>query len=328
MVNPFKLALEGKEHDHTPVWFMRQAGRYMESYRQLRKIYTMEQICHLPDISSKIAYEAASYLETDAAIIFSDIMTPLENLGYKIRYIENVGPVPEKYNGKPVTFISNSANAIRHFVNNYRSTPVIGFIGGPLTLASYIVSKGPDRELKHTKTELIKRENELLELLNEITEIVIRDALSQIEAGAKVIQIFDSWLGFLDSDYVDMIIKNTVSKITEEIRNKGAKSIYFSTGTSGMLESVKMANADFLSLDWKCSLKEISENYGNIGLQGNLDPTILSLSLDRSIERSIKIIREMRDHKKFIFNLGHGILPETNPENVRILVKKIHEVIQ
>ena len=327
MVNTFYSTLEGKEHDLTPVWFMRQAGRYMESYRQLRKKYTMEEICHLPDVSSTIAYEAASFLGTDAAIIFSDIMTPLENMGYRIKYIENVGPVPEKSSSISNEFISYSGRAVKNFVRNYSTIPIIGFVGGPLTIASYIISGGPDRDLKKTKTKLLKDENEMMDLLNGITDIIMKDAQSQVAAGARVIQIFDSWLGFLDPDYVELIINTTVSKITKEIKNNGAKSIYFSTGTSGMMESLKKGNADFLSLDWRCSLKEIAENFGNIGLQGNLDPAVLSSSLEKTIDKSIKIVKEMRDFNRFIFNLGHGILPDTDPENARTLVRKIHEVI-
>ena len=327
MENLFLSALKGDGHKGAPMWFMRQAGRYMDSYREVRKEYTMEQICHSPELSSRIAYDAAKYLQADAAIIFSDIMIPLENLGYNVRYVENMGPIPEKTGSSTDQFVSYSGMAVRNFKDNYPDMPIIGFVGGPLTLASYIIAMGPDGELKKTKEALIRDENKTIELLGELTDVVIKDVKDQISSGADAIQIFDSWLGFLDHNYAELAVEKTIRKIVDAIKKSKVKSIYFSTGTSGMIDVLNKSGADFLSLDWRCSLKEVSETFGNIGLQGNLDPSVLALSPGKAVEKGIQIAREMRDVNKFIFNLGHGILPETKQENVRMLVRKIRDVV-
>ncbi len=319
-------ALNGAEHEQVPVWFMRQAGRYMPSYRKMRKNFSMEEICHSPQMAAEITHDAAHYLGVDAAIIFSDIMIPLENLGYRIKYVENVGPIPERTGNIREMYKSEASSAIRYFRSRYQDLPVIGFIGGPLTIASYIIAGGPDRELRKTKELILTDEDNFRTLMNEVVKISLNEAREQILAGAAAIQIFDSWLGFLDPVISEYIILDFVKKIVDGIKKLRGKSIYFTTGTSGFVEALTLCGADVLSLDWRCSLGDVHSAYPNMGLQGNLDPVILAKSLSKSVERSVMIMKEMQDFNRYIFNLGHGILPETDPGNVRSLVKKLKEI--
>ena len=303
---------------------MRQAGRYLSSYQDFRKRYTIEQICHDPKLASEISWKASEYLSTDAAIIFSDIAIPLENLGYSVKYVEGTGPVPElKLMNREYSAVSEASRAIREFKQKHPEIPIIGFIGGPLTLSSYVVGKGPDKDLKITKGLLSSGDEKYHALMLEILEILKWEVTEQIRQGADCIQIFDSWLGFIDREDAENILIKFVKPITEIVKKEGKKSIYFSTGTSGMIETLIKSGSDFLSLDSKCSLQDVRAEFPEIGLQGNLDPRLLRESPEKALEKSLEIIRFMRNDPKYIFNLGHGVLPGTDQLKLREITKKI-----
>lgn len=316
--NPFIQALNKRPHDSVPVWFMRQAGRYMNEYRELRKKHSIIEISHDPELSSHISYRAKEILGVDASIIFSDIMIPVENLGYSINYVENIGPVTKKEREKNETFFSYAAEACLNFKKKYPKDPLIGFSGGPLTIASYIIAEGPDKNLEKTKMKMLDDEEDFNKLMNDITYVVIQDVKRQCDAGCDAIQIFDSWSGYLDPDTFDYINKWN-KKIIKAIREKNVKSIYFSTQTSGMLDQLNKIGADFLSMDWRCDISYIAEQT-YAGIQGNLDPTILLSNGNKYYERTKMIIKSMREKDDFIFNLGHGVLPGTREEKLKDIV--------
>jgi uroporphyrinogen decarboxylase len=316
----FLDTLKGNETERPPVWFMRQAGRYMDSYRNLRKDHSMKEICHNPELASQLAYNSARELGVDAAINFSDIMIPLENLGYRIDFVEGVGPVTEMLDSPLENFTSPSADAVSAYKKKYTDIPLIGFIGGPFTVASYVIGHGPDKDLAKTKHLMFTEEEIFNELIKKISLILRYDAMAQIKAGADVIQIFDSWVGSLDPTYCEEILTKTVKGLVSEIHSVNKSVIYFSVGSSGMIDSLKKSSADFLSLDWRCSMKKVRDENQKLGIQGNLDPSIVASSPHRSYKSSAEILKEMKNENKFIFNLGHGVLPSTNIDTLKKIV--------
>ncbi len=316
-------AINGKEHERVPVWYMRQAGRYMASYRSIRKKYTMGQICHDPGIASELTWDAYRFLGTDAAIIFSDIAIPLESMGYEVDYVEGRGPVPSKVEEQKKPESSQAARAIKQFKAFHSETPIIGFVGGPLTLASYIEGKGPDIKLAICKKLLWNEDGRFQGLLQGITELLKWEISEQIDAGANAIQIFDSWLGNLDPESVLNVVDNFVKPLTDIIREKGSKSIYFSTETSGMMEELMKTNADFLSLDWRTDLATVHESFPKVGLQGNLDPLLVESYPEKALSRARAIISSLKDCDKYVFNLGHGVLPGTDQEALKMITNKL-----
>ncbi|MGP6220027.1 uroporphyrinogen decarboxylase [Caldiplasma sukawensis] len=316
--NPFIQALNKKHHDSVPVWFMRQAGRYMSEYREVRKKHSIIEICHDPELSSYISYRAKEILGVDASIIFSDIMIPVENLGYSISYVENIGPVPKKERERKEMYFSHAAEACFQFKTKHPEEPLIGFSGGPLTIASYIIAEGPDKNLEKTKMKFFEDEEYFDNLMDDITSVLIHDVKKQCDAGCDAIQIFDSWAGYLDP-YSFEYINKWNKKIVNAIREKNKKSIYFSTQTAGMIDQLKKIGADFLSIDWRCDISYVAEQTDS-GIQGNLDPTILLSDGNKYYERTKNIIKSMREKDDFIFNLGHGVLPGTKEHKLKDIV--------
>lgn len=323
MSHYFRDALNGTDHDRPPIWYMRQAGRYMTSYRQIRQTHSMEEICHSPKLASDLTWDAYHYLGVDAAIIFSDIAIPLESLGYDVKYVENKGPVPVKTSEGNNKVESASAISIKQFSTEHPDVPLIGFVGGPLTLASYVVGKGPDIKLSQSKKLLWNEDYDFMNLLEDLTTHLTMEIRKQIRAGATAIQIFDSWLGNLDPESVDFILTHYVKRLTDAVREEKSKSIYFSTETSGMIEELTHAGSDFLSLDWKVSLNHVFESFPEMGFQGNLDPLLLESNPEKALERSRRIIKSMKDCKRYIFNLGHGVLPGTDENALRKITEKL-----
>lgn len=319
----FRDALYGVDHSRAPIWYMRQAGRYMDRYRQVRQLHSMEEICHTPRLAVDLTWEAHNYLGTDTAIIFSDIAIPLESLGYEITYVEGKGPVPVKDHRMIGSKDSMSAQSIGLFCSEHPETPVIGFVGGPVTLASYVVGHGPDVKLSQSKKLLWKEDEDFMNLLNDITDHLINEIREQIRAGAIAIQIFDSWIGQLDPESVEYIISHFVRKLTSTVRAENSKSIYFSTETSGMLEELTKTGADFLSLDWRVAIDQVYPSFPNMGFQGNLDPLLMESNPERALERSRGIMKRMRDCNRYIFNLGHGVLPGTDERALRLITEKL-----
>ena len=335
-MNNFLAALIGEHHDSTPVWFMRQAGRYLKGYRELRSKHTIKEICMDADLTVKVTEEPVGLLGVDAAIIFSDITIPLEAMGFSLDFKENVGPVianPFNANRDLIGISEFSASAMKYgtyraiarFKEKYQYTPIIGFSGGPLTIASYLTMGRPDRDLAATKALLYNGDSAMKRLLGMIREMVIENCREQVRSGADAIQIFDSWAGFLPTSLFKWYSENYLTQIATEISDL-TKTIYFSTQTGGMLEELTEAGFDFLSLDWRVNLPEVSRKLSaEVGLQGNIDPLMASRSPERAIGESGKLAEEMKPRKNYVFNLGHGVLPDTDPETLREIVRTVHQ---
>jgi uroporphyrinogen decarboxylase len=323
MRNNFLLALENEPHDSTPVWYMRQAGRFLKEYRDLRKKVSMNQLCSDPALASKISYDAARILDVDAAIIFSDIVTPMENMGYAIAYEEGKGPVLSKVNDERSDHISKAALAIERYKKDHKDVPVIGFAGAPFTILTY-VEENKTRDITQTRQNIYSGKKSSYEMIGRISSLIQEEVRLQIEAGADSIQIFDSWIGYMDPSYAEQIIKKYVSPIFKVIKKLGVHGIYFSTMTSGIPGILKESGADFLSLDWRANLSDFDQT--EAGLQGNLDPYLLLYSPEDAIRRAIEIVHSMKSRSNYIFNLGHGILPETDVSQVLNLTKAVRSV--
>lgn len=333
----FRLALKGESHDSIPVWYMRQAGRYLPGYTSLRKRYSMKNICRNPDLTVQITREPLDAIGVDAAIIFSDIMLPLEAMGFNVEFLENIGPVvSNNLSSNPdltdiicfdqKNYSYSTYDSIRKFVNDVPDKPIIGFSGGPLTTASYVVAGKPDRDLQRTKKALFNGDRNFLELLNMIVDMIIENAKGQWKAGASAIQIFDSWAGYLSPDQLRIYSERFLTPISTELHGK-VPTIYFSTRTSAMVNILEEAGFDFLSLDWTVDLHSLQKYLkSETGLQGNLDPVLISEAPEKALREGVKIAGRMSHSKKYIFNLGHGILPNTSPEALRSLTDSVHSI--
>ncbi len=335
-MNSFLAAINGDPHEFTPVWFMRQAGRYLRGYRELRLKHSIKEICLDPDLTVQVTAEPVDLLHVDAAIIFSDITIPLEAMGFKVDFKENIGPVisnPLNTNRdlKGITEFSTSEMhygtyaAISRFKEKYSGTPIIGFSGGPLTIASYLTMGRPDRDLAATRTLLYREDPAIKDLLSMIREMVIENGKAQVKAGADAIQIFDSWAGYLPPSMFSWYRDNYLSQISEELSGI-TNTIYFSTQTGGMLDELSKTGFDFISLDWRVELpKAASILDQEKGIQGNIDPLLVSRSPDAAVSESRKLAENMKKKDNYIFNLGHGVLPDTDPDTLREIVRTVHQ---
>ncbi len=323
--------------DATPVWFMRQAGRYMPSYRARRTQHDLLTLCKRPELAAEITIEAAETLAVDAAIIFSDLLLPAEPMGFRLAYGSGEGPViepalrdraaiaalPESLGGE-LGFIAEAiARVHAHFGSKL---PVIGFAGAPFTLASYLIEGGASRNFFHTKRLLYSDHGAWALLMQKLCPVLVETLSQQVAAGAAVIQLFDSWVGTLsENDYRHFVLPYN-RLVIEAVQALDVPVIYFSTGTGAYLETLNEAGAAVLGLDWRVELDTAWRRMGYAcGLMGNLDPMRMlapAEDLKRSVER---MLRQTREHPGYIFNLGHGILPETDLEQARRVVEWVHE---
>jgi len=335
-MNNFISALKGEPHDHIPVWFMRQAGRYMSEYQELRKLYNIREMCMSPEITEKITYAPVKLLGVDAAIIFADIILPLEAMGYRIDF-NSLGPKIEngyRYNRDmkgihefdPAELKYRTYDSIRLFRQNHPDTPIIGFSGGIITVMSYVISGMSDNNLLYTK-QVMLNDNYFATMKKMIKNMIIDYVKIQINAGVDAIQIFDSWLGALSPYTFEKHLKNDVIELVEDIKSR-VPLIYFSTGTTGMLDQFNDIKPDILSVDWRTKLGDARKilNQG-IGLQGNLDPYLVQYSGDYAMEEAHSILSGARGMDNYIFNLGHGVLPDTNPEILKNITDLVHSFI-
>ena len=337
-MNDFDAALKGEDHEHIPVWFMRQAGRYSKHYQEIRKKKSLKEICMDPETTFHVTSAPIDELGVDAAILFFDILLPAEGMGFHIEYEEGKGPIvanpilSEGASSDIYQFDAGSmpypvGKSIELFRNRKPGFPIIGFSGGPLTILSYLLRGGSDRELIETRKFLLNRSRDSDIIMDMITETTIETLKLQIRSGCYAVQIFDSWAGYLPPSMISRYIERYVSQISSEISGK-CPSIYFSTQTSSMLPILRNSGFDFLSLDWRCDLGKVAgEESGEIGLQGNLDPLIAASNHEMALDESIRIASEMKNMKKYIFNLGHGVLPQTSPLTLKSIVDSVHSVV-
>jgi uroporphyrinogen decarboxylase len=326
--------------DRTPIWLMRQAGRYMPEYRTIRKNYSLIEICKNPQLAAEVTITAAEILGVDAAIIFADLLLPLEVMGLPFHFSAGEGPVIEspvrdkadiaKLRTDSAADLGYVAEAVRLVAGHFGTRlPVIGFCGAPFTLASYMIEGGASRYYLNTKKLMYSQPKAFDELLHKLVCVTAQFAEEQVLAGADVIQVFDSWVGCLSvDDYRGHVLPRTTELIAR-LKRTGAPVIYFGTDTATLLLSMKETAADVIGLDWRIPLDEGWSLVGNRGaVQGNLDPVALFADRAQIEARAREILRRANSRPGHIFNLGHGILPETPAENVRALVRYVQEYSQ
>ena len=323
--------------ESTPVWFMRQAGRYMPEYRAVRKQHSLIEICKKPALAAEVTITAAEALGVDAAIIFADLLLPLEVMGLPFRFEAGEGPVIEKplrTRGDVARLRTDGASelgyvseAIRLVTKHFGGRlPVIGFCGAPFTLASYMIEGGGSRSYIETKKMMYNSPPAWAELMGKLVAVVSEYATEQIRAGADAIQIFDSWVGCLSVEDYRRYVLVPVTELVKKLQKSGVPIIYFGTDTASLLPSMKETGAEVIGLDWRIPLDEGWRSMDWAGaVQGNLDPVLLFADWKELRARAEDILLRANGRPGHIFNLGHGILPETPVENVKALAEFVRE---
>jgi uroporphyrinogen decarboxylase len=338
MNDRFLKACRREAVDRTPVWFMRQAGRYLPEYRALRQKHTLLTLCRTPELAVEATLQPVRLLGVDAAILFSDLLLPLDPLGIPFEFQAGEGPVILK----PVRTTAD-VQALRRFEPREELAPVleairllrrelegqvplIGFAGAPFTLASYAIEGGHSTAFALTKA-LMYNEPAAWHRLAGLLATVAGDYLrAQVEAGAQALQVFDSWVGALDeADYREFALPH-VRAVFDAVRGSGVPLIHFGVGTGHLLAAQREAGGDVIGLDWRLPLDEGWRRAGDgVAVQGNLDPTLLFGPRARLIDRVDDILRRAAGRPGHVFNLGHGVLPLTPVQNVRAVVERVHE---
>ena len=322
--------------DHTPVWFMRQAGRYLPSYRQLRAAKGILEIAKDPELASDVTVDPVRQLGVDAAVLFSDIMLPLEGVGVKFRIEENFGPVVDHpirtkadvealSEFSPDEHVDYVLEAIRLAVQKLDGTPLVGFSGAPFTLASYLVEGAPTRDFQKTKEMMYKEPDTWRLLMSRLTKLVVDYLRAQVKDGTDAVQLFDSWVGCLSPEDYDEFVRRHTAEIFAAVGGK-VPTIHFCANSGTLVEQFAATGADVLSVDWRVPIESVWERSGGTrGVQGNLDPAAAVVGGAAMEEGAKRILRSVDGRRGHVFNLGHGVLRETPPENLRRLVQLVHE---
>ncbi len=326
-----------KPVDRTPVWFLRQAGRYMQEYRDVRAHHSLVEICKKPQLAAEVTITAAEKLGVDAAIIFADLLLPLEPMGLDFEFAAGEGPVVHKpvRNAEDVRALRTDraaelayvAQAIEKVAAHFRDRlGVIGFCGAPYTLASYMIEGGGSRNYIHTKQMMYRDSIAWNSLLDKLVAVLTEYCRLQVQAGADVIQIFDSWVGSLSlTDYREYAFEAS-KRLVRAVQAMGVPVIYFGVETAGLLGQMAKTGADVIGLDWRQPLDEGWRAAGyEYAVQGNLDPITLFAPLELLEIRVKEVLRSANGRPGHIFNLGHGIVPGTPVENVQAVVKMVRE---
>ncbi|RLB04327.1 MAG: uroporphyrinogen decarboxylase [Deltaproteobacteria bacterium] len=334
----FLRACQREETEYTPVWLMRQAGRFLKEYRALRRRFPFLTLCKTPELAAQVTLLPIERLKVDAAIIFADILLPLEPMGINLEFTKGEGPrIHNPPRSRPEVQRLRAINAeeelpfvmeaIRMVCQELKGKiPLIGFSGAPFTLASYIIEGGGSRDFVRTKALMYKDPSCWHLLMEKLSEVIISYLNAQIRSGVQAVQLFDSWAGILSpNDYEEFVLPHN-QRVFREL-SAGVPTIHFATGTSGLLELMKEAGGDIIGIDWRIDLGEAWKRLGyEVGIQGNLDPAVL-LSSPKRIQRYVKeILDAAKGRPGHIFNLGHGVLPQTPEENVIAMVEAVHRL--
>lgn len=335
----FLKACWGQPTERTPVWLMRQAGRYLPQYMEVRKNVTFLELCKTPELAAEVTIQPIDYLGADAAILFSDILTPVEPMGMELDF--NPGPVfadpirtkaqidalriPEMEEDVP--YVLETIKILRREFEG--RVPLIGFAGAPFTLACYMVEGKGSKDFAQIKRMMYAEPELFAALMEKVVEMDRQYLNAQIAAGAQAVQIFDTWGGIVSPVDFERFILPYVQKLINGLNRDGVPVIYFVKGSGAMLDLVKKAGSDVVGLDWYIGLNTAREILGDdVAVQGNLDPTVL-YAPQPEIEAQVKrILDENAGRSGHIFNLGHGILPTVPPENARFMVECVHRLSQ
>ncbi|MGB8479828.1 MAG: uroporphyrinogen decarboxylase [Acidobacteriaceae bacterium] len=324
--------------DRTPVWFLRQAGRYMSEYQAVRRAHTLIEICKRPELAAEVTITAAEKLGVDAAIIFADLLLPLEPMGLDFEFQAGEGPKVHRplRNAADISALRTDrtadlgyvAEAIRQVVAHFGDRMgMIGFCGAPFTLASYMIEGGGSRNYIETKRLMYADPAAWQTLMGKLTTVLVEYSAQQVKAGADVIQIFDSWVGALSvTDYREYVLPITQSMV-RQVQALGVPVIYFGVDMASLLPSMRETGADVIGLDWRIPLDLGRQAVGKqCAVQGNLDPIALFAPETILRARVEEVLRQAGGHPGHIFNVGHGIVPTTPVENVQRVVRWVHEI--
>ena len=332
----FLRACRREPVDRTPVWFMRQAGRYQPEYRALRERYTLLEICRQPELCAQVTRLPVEQLGVDAAILFSDIMVPLGPMGVDYELKESVGPVV----AEPIATMADvqrlrplEPEALAYVLETIRllvrelPVPLIGFVGGPFTLASYLIEGQPTRAFLKTKAMMYSEPAVWHALLERLTDMAVRYLRAQVRAGAHAVQVFDSWVGCLSpADYRAFVLPH-MRRLFAETADLGVPRIHFGVNTLGLLPLMRAAGGDVIGVDWRADLAAAWDLLGpDVAVQGNLDPVLLLAPEDVLRRRVEEILASVAGRAGHIFNLGHGVLPQTSPARLRQVVEWVHSM--
>ncbi|MFN8485208.1 MAG: uroporphyrinogen decarboxylase [Anaerolineae bacterium] len=336
MNNRFLRACRREPVDRTPIWFMRQAGRYLPEYRRLRQNHSFMELTKTPSLAAEITLQPLRAFALDAAIIYSDILLPLEPMGARLEYAAGEGPVihnPVRSAGdvaalaevNPTRDLAFVGEAIR-LVHPQITVPLIGFAGAPFTLASYLIEGGASKNYVETKRLMYHEPRAWHTLMEKLTAVVADHLRFQVEAGADAVQVFDSWVGCLSpADYREYVLPHSRG-VFEALRDLSAPSIHFGTGNPTLLSLLREAGGDVIGVDWRVPLDEAWAVLGHVAVQGNLDPVALFAPPDELERRVRDVLARTGGRPGHIFNLGHGILPGTPVENVRLVSDLVHHL--
>jgi uroporphyrinogen decarboxylase len=315
---------------------MRQAGRYLEEYREIRKSHGLLEICRTPELAVEVTLQPVRKFGFDAAILFSDLLVPLEPLGIPFSFAQGEGPriespirsrsdVDRLRKVEPRESLAFTLEAIR-LLRRELDVPLIGFAGAPFTLASYAIEGGPSKSFEKTKALMYEDPETWHRLLSTLASVVRDYLTAQIEAGVQAVQLFDSWVGALSpEDYRKLVLPHSRA-ILEPLGKLGVPRIHFGTGTSGILREMREAGGDVIGLDWRIDLDRGWDEVGQgVAVQGNLDPLALFAPKEVLLDRVDLVLRQAAGRPGHVFNLGHGILPGTPVENVQLLVEHVHQ---
>ena len=329
----FLRACRQEPIDFIPVWFMRQAGRSLPGYRELRKKYDVITLAQTPELAARVSIEPVSLLGVDAAILFADIMLLPLAMGVDLKIVDSVGPIitnPIKSSKDINTLRPLNPESIEYLKQTIRilrrelKVPVIGFSAAPFTLASYLIEGEPSRKWLKTKRFMFEQKPAWDRLMNRLSDAIIEYLTQQVEAGAQALQIFDSWVGCLSaSDYRDYALPY-VQRIFSSIKKTGVPRIHFGTDTGAMLKDFSNVDCEVIGLDWRVDLSDAKKLIGNKAMQGNLDPALLVTDFKNVKSQAKRILDSLPSRQGFIFNLGHGVPPESNDKTIKQLVDFIH----
>lgn len=337
MINDtFLRAARGEKTEHVPVWYMRQAGRSQPEYRAIKEKYSLFEITHQPELCAYVTKLPVDQYNNDAAILYKDIMSPLPALGVEVEIKSGVGPVisnpirsvsdVEKLGEiNPEEDVPYVLDTIKLLTQEQLEVPLIGFAGAPFTIASYMIEGGPSKNYNKTKAFMHAEPKAWFALMDKLSDMTITYVKSQINAGAKAIQIFDSWVGALNVEDYRLFIKPTMNRIFSALREENVPLIMFGVGASHLAMEWHDLPLDVVGLDWRLPIREARERGITKAVQGNLDPALLLAPWEVIEAKAKEILDQGMERPGYIFNLGHGVFPDVNPETLKRLTAFVHE---
>ncbi|MDE0066853.1 MAG: uroporphyrinogen decarboxylase [Acidimicrobiaceae bacterium] len=331
----FIRACRGEPHERVPVWFMRQAGRSLPEYRAIRGTGTILDAIKNPDLSTEITLQPVRRHGVDAAILYSDIVVPAHAIGFGVTVTPGVGPeigVPFRSAADldrlrpldPVLDTPYVLETVRQLVGEL-DVPLIGFAGAPFTVASYLIEGRPSRDYLNTKSLMLNDEHLWHSLMDRLADLAIASLVSQIDSGASAVQLFDSWAGALSPAQYQRYAAPHSQKVLNAIENTGVPRIHFGVNTGELLELIKGVGADVVGIDWRVGIDRARLRLGDaVALQGNLDPAAVIAGVDPAVSGTREVLALNSGHPGHIFNLGHGVLPTSDPDVLSEVVKVVH----